>query len=283
MTRYKIWQTPAFAFFSTQFYRELGARGTGVGFKYLLALLAFACIIPPVKLYFDIQTLMTESGREIIRQLPNVTIVRGKLSIDRESPYFVKDPQSDQDLIAFDTKNQFSKPSESGAEMLVTTDSLFTAGRFGEHEFNFKNLDFYKVGPTEINRMFIAGSILIPTCQYMIGVLAAWVEYIVRALAYSLAGLILAKAISVNIKYEGILRIACFALGNVIILDMIVNIFPINIPGYGWMQVAIPGWSLYKLFIALGYTLFGVGANLSPPGFQSISDEKQDEPSSSQR
>ena len=96
-----------------------------------------------------------------------------------------------------------------------------------------------------------------------------------QSLVFSLAGLILAKAIGVNIKYAGILRIASFALGNVILIDGFLQIFPIDIPEYGLMEISIPNWFFFKFVLALGFTLFGVGANLSAPSFQSVSESSE--------
>lgn len=269
MKHYKTWQTPVFSFFSTQFYRELGATGKGVGFVYLLALLAIACAVSPVKQFTGFQQNLFCHGQELVEQMPEVSIESGKLRIDRESPCYVSDPQTGEHFLAFDTSGQNASPSDLNTPLLVTADRIVASTSASPVSISeFKGIQQFKARPQDLLQWLFLASYLVPVASYLFWVPLAWAGHIIQALGFSLAGLVLARTISVEIKYEGILRIACVALGNVIILDTIMNIFPIDIPGCGLMEIAIPNWGLYKFVLAFGFTLFGVGANLSPPTFE---------------
>lgn len=299
MKSYKIWQAPVFAFFSTQFYRELAREGKGVGFVYMLALLAFSCSISPIKELADFQMRLSQKGREIIEQIPSISINSGALSIDRESPCLVIDSETGQCLMAFDLQGDSSNIEEAkegntpdpvikqndGDELpvlfaLAGKNQMILRNGNTNTRMSFRDIDKLEIKNRDMTRILALAAYLIPALSYAIAVPFAWLGHIIQAFVFSLAGLILAKTISVKIKYESILRIASFALGNVIILDSIVNIFPLDIPGLGLMQVNIPSWGLYKFVIVLVFTLFGVGANLSEPGFQSVSDEANQDHSS---
>lgn len=255
MRRYRIWQIPALAFFSTQFYRELGAKGKGIGFVYLFTLLTIVCAINPIKELTGLQP----PSLSILDRIPVITIERGKVSIEDEVPYVVNDPQTGDNLIVIDTGPQ--PQCTVNTPVLITQDSILV--RLGDqlHQFSTKELDHYQFVPEQFKRVLTISS-------YLWNLPLTWLGHIIQALGFSLAGLVLAKTISVKIKYEGILRIACVALGNVILLDGLIHIFPLEIPNYGLMEMSIPSWGLYKFVIALGFTLFGVGANLSPPSFE---------------
>lgn len=259
MKHYRIWQAPIFAFFSTQFYRELGTMGRGVGFLYMLALLTIVCAITPIKELSGLQP----TSQSVVDQLPVITINQGILSINQPSPYVITDPLSGNYLIAFDTD-----PEPEGtvkAPVLVKRDGLIIDGPGGCKESSFKGIDHFEFQPESFKRLLCIAA-------YLVLLPIAWFGHVVQALGFSLAGLLLSKTIGVGIKYEGILRIASVALGNVILLDGIMHIFPLDIPGYGVMMLNIPSWGLYKFVFALGFTLFGVGANLSPPTFHSVSE-----------
>lgn len=275
MKHYKFWQAPIFAFFSTQFYRELGTSAKGVGFLYLLVLLSFGTSVTPIKEFARFQSVLLNQGRSVVEQMPELNIDAGKLSINQPSPYYVSDPQSGTNVLAFDTSGKNLTPSDLNIPMLVTANGILTRTGRGDFETKFAGIQHLHASPQDLMRLLFLASYLVPVLNYVIGLPLAWVAHIVQAFAFSLAGLVLAKTISVDIKYEGILRIACAALGNVILLDAIMQVFPLDIPGYGPMEVAIPNWFLYKFVLAFGFTLFGVGANLSPPSFQSVSDEPE--------
>lgn len=258
MRKYKLWQAPILALFSTHFYRYLGNDAKGLGFVYLLAVLAFTCAVPQIKNVILLQEMLASNGSVLAQQLPDITIENGKLSIDRESPVYVTDPKSGICLLAFDTSGE-NQISPQDVNCLITADSI------SEHGFSskFTGIDHFHLGSKQFMHWVNVGTFAIPAATYALwDIPSSWAISILQALGFSLAGLLLAKSISVNIKYSGILRIACFALGNVLIINAIKDI----------SMVQMPTWELYKFGIALVYTLFGVGANLSTPGFQSVSD-----------
>lgn len=276
LTKYKIWQAPIFAFFSTQFYRELGINGKGAGFVYMFLLLVISSAIPALKGFASAQQILLNHNAQIANQFPEIRIENGKLSINKESPSFVSNPETGDYIIAFDTSGQNLVSPELNVPLLVTADSVTSVGG---QPTSFKGINNVHLTPQGLMHWAKVLSFAIPAGYYVYQVASQWLQNIVMAFAFSLAGLLLARTVAVNIKYEGILRITSYALGNVIILDGIVNIFPITVPGGGVMEFALPSWFLYKFILGLGYTLFGVGANLSPPGFQSVSDSNDEQSS----
>lgn len=275
MKRYKLWQAPVFAFFSTQFYRELGQNSKGVCFVYLFVLLSFATAIIPLKECAHFRSILMMHGRDLIEQMPTIQIESGKLSIKESSPFFISDPETGNNLIAFDTSGQTNVPSELEVPMLITSDGILARTPRGDFQTKFNGIQHLQISAKDMMNILSLFAFLIPFVHYVIELLSAWAGHIAQALILSLVGLLLARSISVDIKYEGILRIAAVALGNVILLDGIMELFPLYIPGLGLMDITPPNWFLYKLVLAIGFTLFGVGANLSSAGFKSVSDEPE--------
>ncbi|MBX9686845.1 MAG: DUF1189 domain-containing protein [Candidatus Obscuribacterales bacterium] len=276
MKTFECWQAPVFAFFSTGFYRQLGSASKGLGFLYMLVLIAVSSAVIPVKEFLSFQTMFTSHGHEVIEQIPDLKIEHGRLSINQPLPYYISDPQSGAYLIAFDSTEN-GESSQLDIPLIITPEGFSSRGGQGQSAHVFKSIEHLSVSASELQRWMTIGLYLVPLATYLFALPLIWLGHIVQALGFSLAGLILAKMISVKIKYAGILRISSYALGNVILLDGFMNIFPLEVPGLGTMLIALPGWALYKFFLALGYTLFGVGANLSAPGFRSVSEPGEPE------
>ena len=97
MKHYKIWQAPILAFFSTQFYREVGASGKGVGFVYLLALLTIVCAIGPIKEISGMQP----AGHSIIEQLPEALLTLPGPTEQKYIPVVADFLKSAQDYFGF--------------------------------------------------------------------------------------------------------------------------------------------------------------------------------------
>lgn len=283
MKQFKPWQAPLWAFFSTHFYRDLGSHGKGVGFVYLLCLLAISCGVESIKtgLYFyqKIETV----GSYYAEQIPSMEIANGKLSMDQKPIYYVFDPESQQPVIAFDTRVEDGKksPHELGVPVLVTSKNIIA--NFGRKEadlpfenevLNFGSFNGMKMDKQGFMQMLRTCSLGVPFIDFALRLPPAWAWHIFQAFAYSVAGLILARMISINIKYEGILRIASFAVGNAIILGILAKFFPEEVAGVSLTNFGVH-LGFLQMLVAFVYTLFGVSANLSAATFVSVEEEQK--------
>jgi hypothetical protein len=241
----------------------------------MLVLIAIGGLVAPIKEFNEFQNVMLVQGQEIIEQLPELKFDEGKLSINEPCPYYISDPRDNSRLIAIDTTGQYKVPSELEVPALVTADAVLIRSDRGDMQMKFSGLNKIHVTAKQLMSYLHVACYVIPVVAYLVTLPFTWLWFIAVAFAFSLSGLILAKAIGVNIKYEAILRVASFALGNMILLDAFLQIFPVDVPGYGPMEIFIPNWFFFKYVLAFGFTLFGVGANLSPPSFQSVADSPE--------
>lgn len=232
----------------------------------------------------DFRQLLLTSGQEIVEQMPTANINHGQLEINKESPYVLQNPSTGQTMVLFDTSGQILDTQHAGSSFLVTKDRILM-GSGGDKDMeivSFKGVDKASINSHDLESYLALGAALLPIFHYLFLIALAWPGHICQAFLYSLAGLIVAKMVSVEIKFSGILRIASFAVGNVIVLTTIRDIFPIEIPGYGPFDLHIPFWELVQILIAGGYTLFGVCANLSSPSFEPVeSSTHQETPNNS--
>jgi hypothetical protein len=268
---FKIWQAPVLAFFSTKFYRDLATNGKGVGFVYMLTLLAIMCTIQPIHFYFTLKDFMNGDGRAIVDVCPNIKIQNGKLSIDEPSPYVVA--LQDIPLITFyaDDKSQAEMPAEPNSPMVVTQDSMKVLIPFQPQPIvwplSFKGVTF-AVTKKDIRSMLDMSCITVPMLLYVTNLTGFWIRSILTALFFSVMALIVAKCINAHCTYPGLLRISSVAVGCTIIISCILQLVPLHFPGINeWGEI------LALFLIAGGYTLFGTGATLSQQAFVPVGHE----------
>lgn len=274
MKQYKVWQAPLWAFFSTHFYRDLGSHGKGVGFVYLLCLLVFSCGIESIKTAMHFHRKIEVLGPYYAQQIPDMEVQNGKLKMDKESVYYIFDPETQEPVIAFDcTADTKNSPQELGVAVLVTEKNVLakmgteSQGKASEI-LSFSAMNGMKMNKDSFMQTIRMCSLGVPFVDIALRLPPAWAWSIFQALAYSLVGLVLAKMISVNIKYEGILRVASFAVGNAIIIGIVAKFFPSEIAGVSLTNFGVH-LGFLQLLTSFVFTLFGVSANLSTPTFVS--------------
>lgn len=275
MKQYKVWQAPLWAFFSTHFYRDLASHGKGVGFVYLLCVLAVSCgiesIVTGIYFYKQAETI----GPYYAEQVPNMEIKNGKMTMDKESIYYVFDPESQRPVVAFDTSNARAgkRLNELGVMALVTdTGVILNLGSKDSRGLEQEVLNFAVAGQMKMDKHSFMqtlkiSALAVPFIDFALRLPPAWAWQIFQAFGFSVAGLILAQMISIAIKYEGILRVSSFAVGNAVIIGLLAKLFPSEIAGVSLTNFGMH-LGLIQLLVAFVYTLFGVSANLSEPSFQ---------------
>lgn len=264
MKQFKSWQAPIFSFFSTQFYRDLGANGKGIGCRYLFALLVVACAVTPIRIWMLTHEGAGASLNALIDQMPDITVKQGTLSINKESPWAVTDDQSNY-LVEFDASSDRTKVDN--APIMISKHNIFI--KYSEDKLDY-NLPLKEIGDLTLTKAQIGDYMRLaaaigPVLGYFFSLWGAWIGHFLWAFALSIGGLIVAKMINVKISFAGLMRVSACAVGVAIILQTISLCVDVQFP---WMEEG--HWILIKGLAAIVYTLFGVGANLSQPHFEPV-------------
>ncbi|MBX9689788.1 MAG: DUF1189 domain-containing protein [Candidatus Obscuribacterales bacterium] len=244
--QYSIFKAPLLSFFSKDFYSDTALKAKGLGFLYLFVLI-FVC-----------QTLSTASGcvhfymnieskelNDIVQRLPAMEIKRGKLSIDKESPYklqFENILSKEKRVIVFDTSGQ--KSTEEDADVLFTQDGIkfqgdseaipWTSATFG-NDFSLNSANFKGLLGSIAVWLFVIGVVLSPL---------SWLGHALLAAIYGLAGLAMDRK---KLGYKTAVRMAIVALTPSIVLSTIFHVL------YCMPEL----WGLITVPVTLGYLFFG--------------------------
>src|SRR3990172_8756471 len=124
MKQYGVFHPLLLSFYSNALYRDVAKNWKGVGFLYLLLLLALTWI--PVMIHFhnNLSEGISREAPKFVNQIPKITITKGEVSVDVPVPYYIIEPQSGVQLVAIDTSGQITSLDQTNAVALLTKKSF---------------------------------------------------------------------------------------------------------------------------------------------------------------
>ena len=105
---YNYWQALFKSFYSSRLYIDIGKRWKGLGLLYLLLLIAILTLPYSLKSMFLFSKDFDRNIIQPLKQLPPIYIQNGKVSIDKPTPYFIKNDEN-QVVIIIDTTGKITE------------------------------------------------------------------------------------------------------------------------------------------------------------------------------
>jgi len=244
--KYNIVQLPFLAFFSKKLYRDVGQNWKGANFAYLFLLLAICWVPSTLSLRKDLVKSLDSNQVHLINQLPDIHIKNGRVEMDQQKPYPIKN-RSGQTVAIIDTTGSMNYIADEHVMALLTASELIV--RRGKTQFN--TLDLSQVSEFHLNKA-IANEWLQTTrnalapLSYGLFLLLSYI-FVVRALLLTaIVGLVLSNAMHSSLKFSGVLRIAVAAATPSIILITVSTALGQSIPGLAYI-----GFTLLYLLIGI--------------------------------
>lgn len=250
------------SFYSKPLYRDVGANWKKISFLYLLLLLS-VCLIPIMfRTHQMVSDYVQAKAPEIVKQIPLITISKGKVSVDAKMPYVIKDPESKASIAIIDTTGQTTTLKGSEAFVLLTKESLIVR----KDKTETRTFDLSEIDSLTINQSVAYGWIdtfleYFIFVLYPFSLIFSFALRIVQALIFALMGLVLATRLKSGLSFSSFMSLAIVAMTPSIMLDTV----------YNYMDIAIPSWWLVDFVIALGYFFFALRA---------VAEERSSEPPS---
>jgi uncharacterized protein DUF1189 len=259
MRRYGIFHPPALSFYSRSLYRDVAENWTGIGFLYLLLLLAVCWIPPIVKFHRTTSGVLDTLGPAVLQQVPTITIKAGEVSIQEPQPYSVTVPGSDTPLLVIDTTGA-STPENTQAFFLLTRNQL--AVRKNPRETRLYSL----AGVQDLTLDRASAERALSFCKrylaffsYPVALLGSYAYRILQALIYAAIGILFANLVKAPLEFPQLLRLACVAMTPAVLADTLRGIL-----GYPSSLL----WLFACFLLAMGYLLFAVSANTHPDALE---------------
>lgn len=243
--RYSIFKAPLLSFYSKDFYNATAREGKGFGWLYLFVVVLVSSILGSASACWHFNMLVDSPAvDEIVKQLPDMSIKGGRLSINKASPYkmpFRNAISKEEKLIVFDTSAN-AKPSEE-ASLVLGSEGVLIEGQEGAlpwsmitmgNDFELPAAKFKDFWKSLSLWFFIACVALTPL---------AWLGHVLLSLLYGAAGLFMDGH---KLGYKTAIRMASTAMTPSIVITTL--FYVLYCKPELWEVITIP--------ISLGYLFF---------------------------
>ena len=237
------------SFFSMDFYRDVGLNWKGVGFGYLLLLLAVFWLPSMIRIQWKASDFIEYEAPDVVSQVPAITIADGEVSIDEPQPYYITMPDSNKAVAIIDTTGSIISLEDPNVFCLLTkTDFIMRGSGFETRSFDLSQIETFELDSDRIMGWLRTGKKFVFIVLYPIFLGGEYVYRIIQVLIYAAIGLAFASSNRVKLTYPALLRISVMAVTPCIIFASIVGLVTKMVP-----------WMLY-LMAALTYLFFAVRA-----------------------
>ena len=254
MKRYSIFHPLVLSFYSRSLYRDVAENWTGVGFLYLLLLLALCWIHPIVEFHRTTTGLMETLGPAVLEQVPSISIRRGTVTIQEPEPYVITVPGSDTTLVVIDTTGQ-TTPESTEAFLLLTKHQAVV--RKNPHEtrtYDLSSIQDLTLDRTTVKRILDACQRWLAVLSYPLALAGSYAYRIIQVLLYAAIGQLFAHFLRAPLEYPALLRLSSAAITPAVVADTLRGV-----AGFGSSLT----WWFFCLLLSMGYLLFAVRVNSS--------------------
>jgi len=268
MKQFSIFHIPVLSFYSKALYRDVAMQWKGVGFAYLLLLLAVCWIPNMIIVHMGFSHFVESKAPALVEQVPKLTIVDGVVSIDQPQPYYITDPDSNDVLVIIDTTGTTTSLEDPNTFCLVTkTKVVWRQSKFETRTFDLSQVKNFVLDSDRITGWLDTAGKFLVIAIYPFALLGSYVYRIVQVLIYAAIGLLFASWCKVMLSYAALLRLAVVAVTPCVLLKTMLGLAGVHLP-YAW---------LIYLLIALAYLFFAVKA-VSEPLLVDQEDEFPEQP-----
>jgi hypothetical protein len=251
-SQYSILRPLYMAFFSKALYQDVGRNWKGFGLVFIFSLVAL-CTIPFVlTAQLEFSNLLNREAPAIIKQMPSIRVTKGKVSIDKPEPYFVRDQRSGDPLIIFDTKGEFPSMTDSKAVLLVSrTSVIFRNNRGQTSVLDLSGYDGLYLDKRLLYEWMDELESSFALIFYPVAVMFSFLLRLIEIVVFGAIASLFMRTVGQSPYYRMYMRLAAISLTPGMVLGALLNT----------AGIALPFWWLISLPLAVAYFLFAVRVN----------------------
>lgn len=248
MQSYKIYHPLALSFYSKDLYRDAAQNWPGYGLRYLLFLVSLLSLFSIGAYLYD-RSLILTSLEPIITQMPVITVKDGVASTEKNIPYYIKDPKTNQLLAIIDTSGAIKSLDNTNATFLMTDTQFIMKKNSGSYQdFKLSNIKNGVYDQPEIRHLVKEFSLFVAFAFVILFFFLRFAKAILVVLI--IAGI--AKLLThTTLSYQTLCRIAAIAVTPAFILAMLLELF----------RISIPFVTLLYFALSVAYLFYGMEAN----------------------
>lgn len=255
MKKYSILESMALSFYAKSLYQDVANAWKGLAVGYLLFVMTICWLPFSYDFHRFLNQFSVEMLPQLIHQVPNITIHQGKLSIDKLSPYAIRQPGDGFTLAMFDTSGRYTSLEKLNTLALVTADQLMI--RTGESEkttvYSLSHVKDVVITKADISALADKVVFWSSVLMYPISVLIAAAYRLLEAFLLGGAALLMAKLMTVEMTYLTAVRLAVVALTPSLLISTLIE------------YLGNPGtiYRMMSVLLTLGYLSYAVLAQKS--------------------
>jgi len=271
--RFSFFHGLSLSFFSKEFYVDVGRAWPGVGFAYLLFLLAVAWIPLVLRIHTGFQRFVANEAPKIVAQLPHVHIANGQVQTDPPGRHEIKDPATGKIFAVIDASIETLNLDEFPADVVVLTRNKLVVKQSDQRQTRIQdlsNVQSFSMTREDAARWLQFAGRWLAIVFYPFALLFSFIYRAVQVLIYAAIGIAFANAAKVGLSYPTLMRLTAVAITPAVIVDVLRDL----------ATIPIPLWPLLCFIIAMFYLHFAIHAIRdaeaasatavpppSPPGF----------------
>ena len=255
MGNFDFFQTLVGSFYNPDTYRDVVNHKKGNTFGYL-ALLVVLCSIPLIfAMISGINNFMNNDGAFIINQVPEIRISNRIVTMDKESPYFIKSKAGVTIMVIDLSDSAGITELQGNAQLLLTKNKVILK----EKESETRSYDLSKVQSFTLNAQLIhewfGYAWIVYIIIFVFMAITLFIYRLVQSIVNGVLGLIISAILKVTLDFTSLMYIAMVAITPVAVIASIIWATGVEIPAKGWLG----------FIMALGYLSFGILANKPQP------------------
>jgi len=252
MRRYGISRPLLLSFFSRSLYRDVGRNWKGIGFLYLLVLLALSWVLVTIHLHRMVSGLATVFSPLLLEQIPTLTITEGVVSIREPQPYTIRYPLTDAPVVIIDTTGQTRSLEGTPAKALVTRNQVYVRKSDAETRvYDLSNIRHFVLDRERVEQWIRVFRRWFAVVVYPFALAFSYAYRVVQALFYAAIGLGFARLLKVDLRYPALLRLSAVSVTPAVAVDTLRDV----------TGTWVPHWWLICFLIAMAYLVFAIRAN----------------------
>jgi hypothetical protein len=224
------------SFFNQDFYVDVVTRWEGCGMLYMLVACAAATVFTILPISSSlIGTMNNPQLVEFFQQIPQVTFNDGHVTIDKQTPYQIKDHKSGVVIAEFRTDKTGSPTiGEGDPPIIVTRDVIEINDPEGPKTYQFADLtkmtSTFTFNGTDLNNLMKTLAIAVPLSGFLFGVPLMWIGHVLQMCIFAGAALVAFSSMQVPLKFGTGMRLAAIAITPNIIISSLLNLLAIPAP-----------------------------------------------------
>ena len=249
--RFSFFHGLSLSFFSKEFYVDVGRAWPGIGFAYLLFLLAVAWIPLVLRVHVGFQRFLETDAPKIVAQLPNIHIAKGQVQVDPPGRYEIKDPGTGKLMILIDPSIEGVPEQIPDDAIILTRSRLIVRERSGQTRIqDLANVQSFSMTREDAARWMQLAGRWLAVVLYPFALLFSFIYRIVQVLIYAAIGIAFANAAKVGLSYPNLMRLTAVAITPAVLVDVLRDL----------AAIPIPLWPLLCFIIAMFYLHFAIHA-----------------------